>query len=709
MRPLARTAVTILSLLGASTTALYLEGEIIAPCDSPIYCHGDLLKDVELARPFSDSKTFVDMPTKKPLEEVLAVYEKLSQPLSNNTELNDFLAENFAQAGHELEAVPNSELTTNPIFLENVKDPVIKEFTRKVIDIWPELTRRYAGPGNCSECANSFIPINRTFVVAGGRFREPYYWDSYWIIEGLLRTGGAFTQISKNIVENFLDFVETIGFVPNGARIYYLNRSQPPLLSQMVRAYVEYTNDTDILERAVPLLIKEHEFWTNNRSITATGPDGKNYTLNRYAVLNNQPRPESYREDYITANNASYHAESGIIYPVKTPLNETEIATLYSNLASGAESGWDYTARWLRTPLDAAEDIYFPLRSLNVLETIPVELNSILYQNEITISNFLAAQNNKTEAERFAKLAKQRSEAMFALMWNETLYSYFDWNITSNSQNVFIPVDDDALPREKEHAPEGYQVLFEVGQLYPFWTGAAPVALKNNPLAVKHAFSRVESMLSEKAGGIPATNYKTGQQWDEPNVWPPLQHIIMEGLLNTPATFGEDDPAYQDVKNLSLRLAQRYVDSTFCTWYATGGETQLTPKLDGVEPSSVGIMFEKYSDNSTNVAGGGGEYEVVEGFGWTNGVLIWAADTFGPELKRPECGDIKAANVHSATSLDGASKVKRDGSSSIGVTTRKRSAVELDPWDAQWIKRFDRRSKENQGQEKKRRTIRGMN
>ena len=115
-------------------------------------------------------------------------------------------------------------------------------------------------------------------MVAGGRFREPYYWDSFWIIEGLLRTKGSFTQIAENIIENFLDLVETIGFVPNGARRYYLNRSQPPLLTQMVRIYVEYTQNYTLLERALPLLEKEYEFWTNNRTVTLERA-GMNYSL----------------------------------------------------------------------------------------------------------------------------------------------------------------------------------------------------------------------------------------------------------------------------------------------------------------------------------------------------------------------------------------------------------------------------------------------
>jgi alpha,alpha-trehalase len=218
-------------------------------------------------------------PTIKPLDEVIAAFNKLRKPLSNNTELNDFLSTYYAKAGGELEEVPNSELTTNPAFLSKINDTVINEFVRAVVAIWPDLTRRYAGsPGGCEGCVSSFIPVNRTFVVAGGRFREPYYWDSFWIVEGLVRTGGAFTNITRNTIENFLDLIETIGFIPNGARQYYLNRSQPPLLSQMIRVYIEHTNDTSILTRALPLLIKEHDFFMNNRSVDIT-KNGTTYRL----------------------------------------------------------------------------------------------------------------------------------------------------------------------------------------------------------------------------------------------------------------------------------------------------------------------------------------------------------------------------------------------------------------------------------------------
>ncbi|EFY86147.1 trehalase precursor [Metarhizium acridum CQMa 102] len=642
-----------------AVTAIYINGSVIAPCDSPIYCYGDLLKEIELARPFADSKTFVDMPALKPLEEIQSAFSKLQRPIANNSELNTFLASYFADAGHELQEVPKSQLKTDPQFLASIDDTVIREFTQKVIDIWPSLTRSYnaSAASTCADCPSSFIPIKRPF--------------------GLLRTRGSFTEIAKNTIENFLDLVEQYGIVPNGARVYYLNRSQPPMLSQMVKLYIDHTNDTTILARALPLLVREHDFWMANRTVEVSS-GGQTYRLNRYAVDNTEPRPESYREDHETARNSSYHAESGIIYPETRRLNASEYEALYANLATGAETGWDFSSRWIANPRDSARQVYFPLRSMNARSIVPVCLNSILYGNELAIAGFLRRAGNASAAPAWERRAADRSAAMHALMWNDTLAGYFDFNLTSSGQDMYALDDDadDADDAVEAHtrggAPPGHKVLFHAGQFYPFWQGAAPAHLKNNPHAVRAAYARVEAYLGSRKGGIPATNLRAGQQWDRPNVWPPLMHILIKGLANTPATFGPDDPAYRGVRALALALAQRYLDSAFCTWYATGGSTTETPKLDGLGDQDTGVMFEKYSDESTNVAGGGGEYEVVEGFGWTNGVLIWAVDFFRGELKRPDCGDLEAA---------------RHGG---GKRKRARSAVELPVADARRIKRFAR-------------------
>mgnify|MGYP003624098141 CR=1 FL=1 len=612
------------------------------------------------------------------MDEVLTAFRNLSRPIQNNTALNNFLTTYFGKAGSELEPLPEDELVVQPDFLGSVNSSVVEDFTRQVIDIWPDLTRRYVGAGNCTGCVTSFIPVNRTFVVAGGRFREPYYWDSFWVIEGLLRTQGSFTQIAENIIENFLDLVEEIGFVPNGARRYYENRSQPPLLTQMVRVYVEYTQNYTLLERALPLLEQEYEFWVNNRTVTLERA-GRNYSLNHYAVANTQPRPESYYEDYVTANNQTYFNEEGQQFNATLQLNETEKAILYANLASGAESGWDYSLRWVKNPNDAVNDSSFPLRTLNTMNILPVELNSILYYNEITIADFHRREGNYSAAREWAGRAANRSEAMTTLLWNQEHYSYFDYNLTSSSQNIYTLADNTSTPLSTQGAPEGHQIWFQISQFYPFWTGAAPESIKGDPKAMRRVFARVEELLESRDGAIAATNLVSGQQWDEPNVWPPLQYILMKGLLNTPLEVSEDDDDqttedYIWTQDLALQLGQRYLDSLYCTWRVTGGSTDEVPQLPGAQGN--GTIFEKYADESTNAAGGGGEYAVVEGFGWSNGVLIWAVDQFGEKLKTPECGNITAANLGG------------------GNAKRKRSAVELSKRDAKWVKNMKRSAKE---------------
>lgn len=123
-----------------------------------------------------------------------------------------------------------------------------------------------------------------------------------------------------------MDQMEQFGFIPNGGRIYYLNRSQPPLFVHMLDKYVKATNDTDILERALPLAESELQWWAKNRTIPVTSSyTSKSYNMSRYAVVNSAPRPESYFVDYETATGAN--------------LTEQQRSDLYAELASGAESG----------------------------------------------------------------------------------------------------------------------------------------------------------------------------------------------------------------------------------------------------------------------------------------------------------------------------------------------------------------------------------
>jgi alpha,alpha-trehalase len=220
---------------------------------------------------------------------------------------------------------------------------------------------------------------------------------------------------------NFLDIVDRFGFVPNGNRVYYLNRSQPPFLTLMVKLYIDATGDKSFLTRALPTLDNEYAFWIHNTSVTITA-DGQKFELNRYNVINSEPRPESYREDYLTAEN--------------TTLSEQAKSDLYADLATAAESGWDFGSRWLTTTsVSTGEDI---LRGLRTRQVIPIDLNTILYMIEVELARFHDAVKDskgkkKVTATFYRAAAKRRFKAINTLMWDSTTSSYYDFNLTSNA------------------------------------------------------------------------------------------------------------------------------------------------------------------------------------------------------------------------------------------------------------------------------------
>jgi alpha,alpha-trehalase len=118
----------------ASVAAIYVNEStgVIAPCDSPLYCQGEVLQAIELAQPFSDSKTYVDLPTIRPLDEVLAAFADLSTPLVNGTDLQNFLSTYFGEAGGEIAPLPAEQLVTNATFLNNIEDEIVNSFLSQV-------------------------------------------------------------------------------------------------------------------------------------------------------------------------------------------------------------------------------------------------------------------------------------------------------------------------------------------------------------------------------------------------------------------------------------------------------------------------------------------------------------------------------------------------------------------------------------------------
>jgi alpha,alpha-trehalase len=486
---------------------------------TPDLAYPELFDAVQMRPVFPDQKTFADARPLRDPAQIRADY--LAQRGAPDFDLRQFVARDFA--------LPDAAHTTH---LE--PGPNLREHIDR---LWPVLTRRDppALPGD------SLLVLPQPYVVPGGRFREMYYWDSYFTMLGLVESGEH--ERSRQMLANFAFLVDRYGHIPNGTRSYYLSRSQPPFFSHMVELEARVEGDT-LLVRYLPQLRREHAWWMQGEQSLQPGQatrrvvrldDGS--VLNRYWDDRDTPRPEAWLHDVRTAANVPQRAA----------------AEVYRDLRAGAESGWDYSSRWLDDP--------HRLGSIRTSAIVPVDLNSLLHHLESVIAKACRKAADASCVEEFDARASRRKAAIEQHLWNaDGYYTDYDWQRRT--------------PRTQVTA----------ATLYPLYTGiASPQRAHRTAMTVRARLLR--------PGGLATTTVRTGEQWDAPNAWAPLQWVAIEGLDR----YGEDALAH-DIAEGFLRR----VEDVFRR------ERRLVEKYDAEGDQGIG---------------GGGEYALQDGFGWTNGVV----------------------------------------------------------------------------------------
>ncbi|GJU00587.1 probable trehalase [Tanacetum coccineum] len=178
-------------------------------------------------------------------------------------------------------------------FLPKMVHKGVRDWGLEVHSLWKNLTRKVSKRILELPEFHTLLPLKYPVIIPGSRFQEVYYWDSYWVIRGLLAS--KMYETAKGIVLNLIDLIDRYGYVLNVARAYYTNRSQPPLLSSMVVEVYTRTNDMDLVKKAPPTLIKEHKFWNLGiHNVAIEDDQGLTHNLSRYYAMWNQPRPESF-------------------------------------------------------------------------------------------------------------------------------------------------------------------------------------------------------------------------------------------------------------------------------------------------------------------------------------------------------------------------------------------------------------------------------
>src|SRR5471030_2520885 len=214
---------------------------------SPRQLFPGLFEAVQLSDIFPDNKTFVDAtPMRDP---VLIMKDYNNQKDKPGFDLKQFVINNFV-----VPAPPNG------IFKSDISTGI-----RKHIDtLWQVLYRRHDTVSKYS----SLLPLPNDFIVPGGRFRETYYWDSYFTMLGLQESHQ--TKIIQNMIGNFAYLIDKYGFIPNGTRTYYLTRSQPPFFSMMLDLLAKDEGDK-VMVKYQSELLKEYAYWMRGSEKLAAG------------------------------------------------------------------------------------------------------------------------------------------------------------------------------------------------------------------------------------------------------------------------------------------------------------------------------------------------------------------------------------------------------------------------------------------------------
>lgn len=494
----------------------------VAPAP-PSILFGQLFRDVQLAQVFPDQKTFCDW-----------------IPLETPTAINAAYAAQKGLPGFSLAAfvtahfrMPSGGPVVNPA-------PPGETAQSYIAGLWNVLLEQ-TGDVDKTAPYSSLLSLPQPFVVPGGRFGEMYYWDSYFTMLGL--EADQRHAIAEGMVADFAYEIDRYGHIPNGNRSYYLSRSQPPFFSKMLDLMAA-RDGVSVYVRYLPELEREYDYWMDGAEQLGRGQVYRNSVrlldgtiLNRYWDARDVPRDESYREDVLTAMSSARPA-----------------ADVYRNLRATAESGWDFSSRWLADGKTLA--------TVETLDLLPVDLNALLQHLELTLARGYFFKGDVARTKWYLARAVARAAAIHRLMWDpqQKLFEDYSWRQGHLTHRV------------------------TAATLYPLFLDIATAQEANG---VAHL---VATRLLE-LNGVATTLVDSGQQWDQPNGWAPLQWIAVSGLND----YGQTA--------LANTIAQRWIHVNLTVFAAS---RKFVEKYDLVMASG----------------GGGGEYTTQIGFGWTNGVLL---------------------------------------------------------------------------------------
>jgi alpha,alpha-trehalase len=431
--------------------------------------------------------TFSDAPEKASPDQLLALQRYIKQSWQTLKRSNAQLA----QAAPDPKFKPMADGRW-PVYVshrENVKQ--IEQSLRSLMpaEEFAKISLRQLPDDTSQIREHGLLYLPYPYVVPGGRFNEMYGWDSYFTQVGLVRDGEM--ELAKNMVDNFLYQIEHYGRILNANRTYYLSRSQPPFLTQMILNVYRKQPDKAWLRSTIPAIEKYYRFWTEEPHLTReTG-------LSRYFDIGNGPAPEVLSGERDDQGRDHYDLVKD--YYRKHDIKDYDLGQYYDKEKDHLTDLFYKGDRSMRESGFDPSNRFGPF-NIDIIHYDPVCLNSLLYLMETDAAEILRTLGNVRQARVWTNRAQQRQRTVNRLMWDEKDGLYYDYSFT-----------------EKRLRRYPFITTF-----YPLWVGLADKRQAARIVVNLHLF--------EKRGGLLTSTNVSGSQWDAPFGWAPTEMIAIEGL-----------------------------------------------------------------------------------------------------------------------------------------------------------------------------------
>jgi alpha,alpha-trehalase len=336
---------------------------------------------------------------------------------------------------------------------------------------------------------HGLLYLPHPYVVPGGRFNEMYGWDSYFTQVGLVRDNEM--VLAKNMVDNFLYQIDHYGKILNANRTYYLTRSQPPFLTQMILNVYRHKPDRAWLRRTVPAIEKYYRFWNAEpHLVEQTG-------LSRYYSLGQGPAAEVVSDERDAEGRTHYERVKE--YYRTHEITDYDVSLYYDRAKDELTDLFYVGDRSMRESGFDPSNRFGPF-NIDIIHYNPVCLNSLLHLMEQDTAEILRTLGRHREARVWRARAVERRRFVNRLMWDEQDGLYYDYNF-----------------RERKLRRYPFVTTF-----YPLWAG----------IASRQQAARVVANLRrfELPGGLQTSTNVSGSQWDAPFGWAPMHMIAVEGL-----------------------------------------------------------------------------------------------------------------------------------------------------------------------------------